>query len=118
MVQHIKAALISFFIVTLDQIAVCNPKGIAHTDEPTENYNQTPQPAQNSIESSCFGVFSGRNFTVLNLPPCSEHWCLQQLCSEKNSLSHCALAAHHQMDKISGRCLGIGGEQTREADWI
>ncbi len=41
--KKIKAAIINIFILTMDQMTVCNVKGVAHSDELTENYCSTLQ---------------------------------------------------------------------------
>lgn len=39
--HFIKAAIINLFILTMDQITMCNMKGVTHNDEPTGNYHLT-----------------------------------------------------------------------------
>lgn len=40
MMQLIKAALINIFTLTMDQVTMCNIKGVTCSDESTENYHQ------------------------------------------------------------------------------
>ncbi len=54
-----KAALINIFVLTIDQMTLCNVKGVPGSDEPTENYHPTLQfpSALRSILASFSSLF-------------------------------------------------------------
>ncbi len=52
---YFKAALINIFILTLDEMTMCNVKGLVCSGQPTENYHhlslQSPSPLQSFLVS-------------------------------------------------------------------
>ncbi len=59
--EWLKAALINIFILTMDQITLCNVKSVAHNVEPTENYLPTLQlPSALRLLVHCFGFTAGK----------------------------------------------------------
>lgn len=65
--QEFKAVLIN--IIKLDQITVCNVKGVSHSDKPTENY--CPNLQFSPILDLCCS-FPAHNSTLINMlhQPC------------------------------------------------
>lgn len=51
---QIKSAVIYMFILTMDQITMCNVKDVAHSDEPADNYCQLIVPLSNMELISIF----------------------------------------------------------------
>ena len=68
----LKAALINIFILTVDQMTMCNVKGVACSDEPTENYHSNLQfpPALQTVlafftAANCFSLTAWKTYCLV-----------------------------------------------------
>ena len=72
----ISKSIVNIFILTIEQMTMCNVKGVASIDVPTENYHPTAVPLSSAEHFSIFQlivfVFPACNFTVLVQSHCSK----------------------------------------------
>ena len=78
--ENFDTALIEIFILTVEQMVICNVKGVAHSDKPTENYHQVSMLdiKFELLLAHCFGLLKSTVLLWLSLTSLINYSCQRQ----------------------------------------